>query len=83
MKVKQAWMVGALALMALTFSGYAAAEEEEEEVSDQQYCEMEAELAGIKGTAEIRAYIERCLEEVTQQNEEVEATHGYRENDGE
>jgi len=47
-----------------------AAAQETAEMTDQQYCELEAEEAGVSDTADARAFIVQCLEEIRQQNEE-------------
>lgn len=59
----------AVVLMSLLMFKQAVAQETAE-MTDQQFCELEAEEAGVSDTADVRAFIAQCLEEIRQQNEE-------------
>ncbi|MCG7988462.1 MAG: hypothetical protein ABW157_15240 [Candidatus Thiodiazotropha sp. LLP2] len=57
------------AWVAISLTGGIALAQDEPEMSDAQYCEMEAEEAGMMNESDIRDYVKQCLEEIRLQDE--------------
>ena len=70
-----------LLVMSLMVAGAAQAEEEPQ-ISDQQFCELEAESAGMMDAADIREYVQQCLDELEMKNEDdSESEHDSEDSD--
>jgi len=69
MKTNKIMTLPVLMFLSLMVAGPAAAQEAED-ITDQQYCEQDAEEAGMRDAEDIREFVQQCLEEFRMQNEE-------------
>lgn len=66
---RNATIISLIALFATTSGISLAAEGQETEWSNQQYCEQQAELAGYIDNKEIQDFVLVCLEDLSQQQD--------------
>jgi len=70
---KSIWVVGLVTALLMVNSGAVLAQETPEtndtQMSDTQYCESEAEQAGMVSQDDIHEYVSQCLEEIRVQDE--------------
>ena len=83
MKIQRVIFSASLATV-LAFASYGIAmAEDEPEVSDQQYCEMDADEAGMIDERDIREYVAQCLDELRRENDASETELEPKEVSGE
>ena len=84
MKVKKSGWLVSLASAALMLGSISASAMEEAEMNDTEYCESEAEQAGMVDGDDVREYVAQCLDEIRSQEEgDSENNNDQREGDGE
>ena len=78
MKMQKSMLAAVVSLLLWAGQGVALAENEAE-MSDQQYCEQEAEQAGMMDAQDIKDYVVQCLAELKQMESDPESASEFGE----